>query len=62
MIIFLPINDEDVGRKALVILKNPHNHPAHPKAKPSADDSNKLGKAVQSAGLTGLTVRKLLDG
>ncbi|KAJ6527308.1 hypothetical protein DFH09DRAFT_1414272 [Mycena vulgaris] len=47
--------------KALVILRNPHNHPAHPTTKPGALDRAKLETAVNAAGLTGLTVQKLLN-
>ncbi|KAJ7927883.1 hypothetical protein B0H13DRAFT_2312060 [Mycena leptocephala] len=61
MIIFIPIEGEFVGLKALVIVRNPHNHPVHPRTKPSAQDRMMLGTAVESAGLTGLTVRKLLN-
>ncbi|KAJ7300540.1 hypothetical protein DFH08DRAFT_674096, partial [Mycena albidolilacea] len=42
--------------------RNAHNHPMRPKIKPSAEDCRKLGAAVQAAGLTGLTTRKLLNG
>jgi hypothetical protein len=62
MIIFIPIEGEFVGLKALVVVRNPHNHPVHPRTKPSAQDRMMLGTAVESAGLTGLTVRKLLNG
>ncbi|KAJ7733647.1 hypothetical protein B0H16DRAFT_1892739 [Mycena metata] len=46
---------------AIVVLQNPHNHPMHPKIKPSAEDRVKLGAAVQAVGLTGLTGMKLLN-
>jgi hypothetical protein len=62
MIIFIPIEGEFVGLKALVVVRNPHSHPAHPRAKPNAQDRMMLGTAVESAGLTGLTVKKLLNG
>ncbi|KAJ7845808.1 hypothetical protein B0H14DRAFT_2584458 [Mycena olivaceomarginata] len=45
--------------KAIVILRDPHNHPMHPRTKPSAVDKFKLGSAVKSTGLTGLTVRSI---
>ncbi|KAJ7129118.1 hypothetical protein C8R46DRAFT_1202508 [Mycena filopes] len=51
----------ETRNKALVILRNPHNHPMHPKFKPSTEDRVKLGAAVQAAGLTGLTAMKLLN-
>ncbi|KAJ6562706.1 hypothetical protein DFH09DRAFT_920579 [Mycena vulgaris] len=60
MLIFPPV-DAVYAHKALVVLRNPHNHPAHPKTKPSARDRLQLGEAVQAAGLTGLTVQKLLN-
>jgi hypothetical protein len=62
MIIFIPIEGEFVGLKALVVVRNPHNHPAHPRAKPNAQDRMMLWTVVESAGLTGLTVKKLLNG
>jgi hypothetical protein len=50
MIIFIPLDDLDddldVGRKALIILRNPHNHPVHPTTKPSVEDQTKLGMAT----------------
>ncbi|KAJ6564299.1 hypothetical protein B0H19DRAFT_941731 [Mycena capillaripes] len=62
MLIFIPITDTPATRhKAIVILRNPHNHPMHPKIKPSAEDRITLGTAVQAAGLTGLTTMKLLN-
>ncbi|KAJ6582523.1 hypothetical protein DFH09DRAFT_1439289 [Mycena vulgaris] len=54
MLIFLPV-DAVYAHKALVVLRNPHNHPVHPKTKPSVRDRLQLGEAVQAAGLTGLT-------
>ncbi|KAJ7090162.1 hypothetical protein C8R44DRAFT_720299 [Mycena epipterygia] len=60
MLIFIPV-DSDAVNTALVVLINAHNHPAHPKAKPSTEDKLKLGKAVEAAGLTGLTMNKLLN-
>jgi hypothetical protein len=63
MIIHVPVDQSPAMRhKAIVILRNPHNHPMHPRIKPSAEDKFKLGTAVKSTGLTGLTVRKLLNG
>jgi hypothetical protein len=60
MIIFVPV-DKDV-RKALVILHKPHNHPIHPKTKPSFKDKEKLSEVVHAVGTTGLTVQKLMNG
>ncbi|KAJ6619645.1 hypothetical protein B0H10DRAFT_1946692 [Mycena sp. CBHHK59/15] len=51
MLIFIPV-DPAYSHKALVILRNPHNHPAHPKTKPNVSDRTKLVAAVQAAGLT----------
>ncbi|KAJ7252303.1 hypothetical protein C8J57DRAFT_1665195 [Mycena rebaudengoi] len=60
MIIFIPVKPSPATlHKAIVILRNAHNHPMHPKTKPSAEDNVKLGMAIKSAGLTGLTVQKL---
>ncbi|KAJ7862404.1 hypothetical protein B0H14DRAFT_2575473 [Mycena olivaceomarginata] len=62
MIIHVPVDQSPAMRhKAIVILRNPHNHPMHPRTKPSAEDKFKLGTAVKSTGLTGLTVRTLLN-
>jgi hypothetical protein len=49
-------------QKAFVILRNPHNHPVHPRTKPTAEDKGKLVEAIDAVGKTGLTVRKLLNG
>ncbi|KAJ7741810.1 hypothetical protein DFH07DRAFT_750775 [Mycena maculata] len=63
MIILVPVEPTaDTLHKAMVILRNPHNHPAHPTTKPSVQDQVKLTAAVNAAGLTGLTVQKLLNG
>ncbi|KAJ7776657.1 hypothetical protein DFH07DRAFT_980918, partial [Mycena maculata] len=62
MIILVPVEPTaDTLHKAMVILRNPHNHPAHPTTKPSVQDQVKLTAAVNAAGLTGLTVQKLLN-
>ncbi|KAJ7511384.1 hypothetical protein B0H11DRAFT_2387169 [Mycena galericulata] len=61
MIIFVPVKDaSDLRHQALLILSQAHNHPAHPTTKPSSQDRLKLETAVNAAGLTGLTVQKLL--
>ncbi|KAJ7187583.1 hypothetical protein GGX14DRAFT_409088 [Mycena pura] len=60
MIIFIPIDKSTARHKALVILRNPHNHPMHPKTKPSSNDRRTLATAVEAAGVVGLTVGKLL--
>jgi hypothetical protein len=60
LIIFVPVEEHPATRhKALVVLRNAHNHPAHPTSKPSAEDRRQLGAAINAAGLTGLTVQKL---
>ncbi|KAJ7301603.1 hypothetical protein DFH08DRAFT_827404 [Mycena albidolilacea] len=62
MIIFTPVNPPPAARhKALVIVRGPHNHPAHPKAKPSTSAQYLLGQAIDAAGSLGLTVNKLLN-
>ncbi|KAJ6453403.1 hypothetical protein C8R45DRAFT_945237 [Mycena sanguinolenta] len=61
MLIFVPVQERvETLHQAIVILPNPHNHPMHPRGKPSAEDKFKLGTVVDVAGLTGLTVQKLL--
>ncbi|KAJ6608982.1 hypothetical protein B0H10DRAFT_1814675, partial [Mycena sp. CBHHK59/15] len=65
MIVFIPVEAEKTPAtryKALVILRNAHNHPMHPKIKPSSEDRVKLGTAVRAIGLTGLTPMRLLNG
>ncbi|KAJ7789038.1 hypothetical protein B0H14DRAFT_2627657 [Mycena olivaceomarginata] len=62
MIIFTPVNPPLAARhKALVIVRGPHNHPAHPKTKPSTSAQYLLGQAIDAAGSLGLTVNKLLN-
>ncbi|KAJ7670951.1 hypothetical protein B0H17DRAFT_1085621 [Mycena rosella] len=62
MLIFVPVERLHPGiQKALIFLRNPHNHPAHPKTKPSASDKLLLGKAVDAAGVVGLTAQRLLN-
>ena len=61
MIIYIP-TDETIT-KAWVILQHPHNHPMHPKSKPSFTDKQRLTEAIHATGdLAGLTVRKLTSG
>jgi len=60
MIIYVPIDTKI--RKAYVILRKPHNHPMHLRTKPTAEDKGMLVEAIEAAGKTGLTVRKLLNG
>jgi hypothetical protein len=65
MIVFIPVEAEKMPAtryKALVILRNAHNHPMHPKIKPSSEDRVKLRTAVRAFGLTGLTPMRLLNG
>ncbi|KAJ7911671.1 hypothetical protein B0H13DRAFT_2660420 [Mycena leptocephala] len=61
MLIYIPVEGEYASRKALVVLRNAHNHPMHPQSKPTTEDRAKLGAAVEAVGLTGLTVQKLLN-
>ncbi|KAJ7826113.1 hypothetical protein B0H14DRAFT_2596024 [Mycena olivaceomarginata] len=49
------------SQKTLVVLRNPHNHPPHPKTKPCANDRRTLSKAVEATGVVGLTVKRLLN-
>jgi hypothetical protein len=60
MAIYIPV-DSSV-RKAIVHLRNPHNHPMYPKTKPSTEEKDQLRKAISAAGKSGLTVRKLING
>ena len=60
MAIYIPV-DTSI-RKAIVYLRNPHNHPMYPKTKPSTEDKGQLRKAINAAGKRGLTVRKLING
>jgi hypothetical protein len=60
MAIYIPV-DPSI-RKAIVHLRNPHNHPMYPKSKPSTDEKDQLKKAINAAGKRGLTVRKLING
>ena len=60
MLIFVPVNTSI--HQAVVFLHGPHNHPMHPKTKPSSEDKLQLEKAIQAAGRRRLTVQKLLNG
>lgn len=60
MLIFVPV-DTSI-RQAIVFLRQPHNHPMHPKSKPSSEEKLQLEKAIQAAGRRRLTVQKLLNG
>ncbi|KAJ7936884.1 hypothetical protein B0H13DRAFT_2430847 [Mycena leptocephala] len=63
MIIHIPVEQSPATlHKALVVLRDPHNHPMHPRTKPTTEDKIKLGAAVKATGLNGLTVQKLLNG
>ncbi|KAJ7875053.1 hypothetical protein B0H13DRAFT_1894316 [Mycena leptocephala] len=62
MIMFVPVDKSSpIGRKTLVIPRNPHNHPTHPKTKPSADDRTMLSRAVEAISVVGLTPQNLLN-
>jgi hypothetical protein len=60
MLIFVPV-DTSV-HQAVVFLRGPHNHPMHPKTKPSSEEKLQPEKAIQAAGSRRLTVQKLLNG
>ena len=60
MAIYIPV-DTSI-RKAIVHIRNPHNHPMYPKTKPSTEEKDQLRKAINAAGKRGLTVRKLING
>ncbi|GJE97916.1 hypothetical protein PsYK624_141380 [Phanerochaete sordida] len=57
MHIYVPV--DNTIRKAIVILKTPHNHPMHPKIKATHEDNEKLRTAMAVAGLDSLTPQKL---
>ena len=59
MLIFVPV-DTSI-HQAVVFICEPHNHPMHPKTKPSSEEKLKLEKAIQAAGRQRLTVQKLLN-
>ncbi|KAJ7323346.1 hypothetical protein DFH08DRAFT_1029726 [Mycena albidolilacea] len=62
MIIFVPVDRSNhASQKALVVPRNPHNHPAHPKTKPSANDRRTLSKAAEATGVVGSMVQGLLN-
>ena len=58
--IYVPVNPSI--RKAIVVLKNPHNHPMYPKKKPTHEDDEMLHQAMDAAGLVGLTPQSLMNG
>jgi hypothetical protein len=72
MVIFIPVCadqkhpdvplDLPTRKKAIVYIRNAHNHPMHPKTKPSSEDKVQVKKAMEAAGRRGLTVQKLLNG
>lgn len=61
MIIFVPVASENI-RKALVVVRHPHNHPMHPRTKPSHSETVTMRKAISTTGSIGLTARTLLNG
>jgi hypothetical protein len=60
MAVYIPV-DTSI-RKAIIYLRNPHNHPMYPKTKPSTEEKDQLKKAINAVGKRGLTVRKLING
>jgi hypothetical protein len=48
--------------QAIVYLRGLHNHPMHPKTKPSSEEKLQLEKVIQAVGRCRLTVQKLLNG
>ncbi|KIJ93662.1 hypothetical protein K443DRAFT_134976 [Laccaria amethystina LaAM-08-1] len=48
MVIYIPI-DTSI-QKAIIILRNPHNHPMYPKTKPSTEEKDRLRRAITAAG------------
>jgi hypothetical protein len=60
MVMFVPV-DTDL-RKVIVFLEHPHNHPAFPISKPSAQAKAILDDAISATRIQGLTVGKLVHG
>ncbi|KAJ7765293.1 hypothetical protein B0H16DRAFT_1310196 [Mycena metata] len=54
--IFSPIDHDD--RRGIVYLTGPHNHPKFPSTKVSRDGKDAYRRAVDAAGVSGLTVLK----
>jgi hypothetical protein len=48
MLIFVLVNTSI--HQAIFFLRGPHNHPIHPKTKPSSAEKLQLEKAIQAAG------------
>ncbi|KAJ6487476.1 hypothetical protein C8R47DRAFT_1127593 [Mycena vitilis] len=70
LIIFVPVPPHtgamyiwqpEFALQAIVFLRFGHNHPAHPQAKPSAQDDRLLDSAMRAMGSNHLSVRKLLN-
>ncbi|KAK6981621.1 hypothetical protein R3P38DRAFT_2664122 [Favolaschia claudopus] len=63
LVIFIPVAPvpQTLSHRAIIFLEKPHNHPAHPRVKPSTEDKLKLETAIQAVGVNGLTVQKLLN-
>jgi hypothetical protein len=61
MLIFVPV-DTSIHQAVVFLRGLPHNHPMHPKSKPSSEEKLQLEKAIQAAGRRRLTVQKLLNG
>ncbi|KAJ7038863.1 hypothetical protein C8F04DRAFT_1392709 [Mycena alexandri] len=55
--IFSPLDRDD--RRAIVYLTGPHNHPKFPSSKVSRKGKDVYRQAIDSAGVTGMTVLKL---
>lgn len=49
-------------RRAIVIVKGPHNHPKPPATKVTREGKDLYEKAAEASGLNGLTVGKLDNG
>ncbi|KAF7322576.1 hypothetical protein HMN09_00036100 [Mycena chlorophos] len=73
MIVYIPIRppadkddeywykwDDELEFQCFVQLRNWHNHPSHPEAKPSAEDERRLEAAMRAMGSKHLSVRSLL--
>ncbi|PPQ98092.1 hypothetical protein CVT26_003262, partial [Gymnopilus dilepis] len=59
LLIFEPVDNDECGRKALVVPENPHNHPRHLHAKPTLADKELLQKVAAASGKPHITPKEL---
>ncbi|TDL25080.1 hypothetical protein BD410DRAFT_801771 [Rickenella mellea] len=56
------LSNENLIRKAVVILSNAHNHPIHPKSKPTFDEKEHFKEAVDVGGRLAPSTSAVYDG